>query len=99
METQHNTTSNGGVGGATSDMDSTVQFLPESPQLELPKYQWWYDAILNDRHDVIKHHLRMSSTDYRHQLVNGSFTQLRIDSFGLKDKDDKFGYEPFQVFV
>ena len=85
--------------GTASDMDPTIQVLPTSPQLELPKYQWWYDAIVNDRQDVIKHHLRSSSTDYRHQLVNGCFSQLNLDTFGLNDKDKSFGYEPFQVLL
>ena len=85
--------------GTASDMDPTIQVLPTSPQLELPKYQWWYDAIVNDRHDVIKHHLRSSSTDYKHQLVNGCFSQLNLDSFGLNDRDNSFGYETFQVFL
>ena len=80
-------------------MNGNVQILPESPQLDLPKFQWWYDAIINDRLDVIKHHLRTSSTDYKNQLVNGRFSQRTIDSYGLNDKEGKFGYESFQVFL
>ena len=84
--------------GTESDMDPTIQVLPTSPQLELPKYQWWYDAIVNDRQDVIKHHLRSSSTDYKHQLVNGGFSQLNLDSFGLNDKD-KFRLRAISSFL
>ncbi len=79
-------------------MSSTSIQLTSPSNLQLPRLQWWYDAIVHDRHDAVRHHLHTSNTEFRRRLLNASFDKLTVNCFGLNDKPDSFSFETFQVF-
>ena len=54
--------------------------------LQLPKYQWWYNAIQEGDVGTIKHALTKSSEEQKYKLLNGKFFTDKEEKCKIKSR-------------
>ena len=64
--------------------------------LQLPKYQWWYNAIQEGDVDTIKNALTKSSAEQMDKLLNGKFVTDKEEKCKIKSRK-KSNHYVFEV--